>query len=120
LRSSAEPEEGGLASGIVNTSYQVRSALGLAVMTAVATSQRADRLGDVTALTDGYSAALIGAAASPSSARCSPPSCCACRRAPRRRQTTSRSTSASSRSRPDRYKGPVCGALVTHRAPRDY
>jgi EmrB/QacA subfamily drug resistance transporter len=59
---SAKPEEGGLASGIVNTSYQVGSALGLAVMTAVATSQGADRIGDVTALTDGYSAAFLGAA----------------------------------------------------------
>ena len=59
---SAKPEEGGLASGIVNTSYQVGSALGLAVMTAVATSQGADRLGDVAALTDGYSAAFLGAA----------------------------------------------------------
>ena len=59
---SAKPEEGGLASGIVNTSYQVGSALGLAVMTAVATSQGADQLGDVAALTDGYSAAFLGAA----------------------------------------------------------
>ena len=59
---SAKPEEGGLASGIVNTSYQVGSALGLAVMTAVATSQGADRLGDVASLTDGYSAAFLGAA----------------------------------------------------------
>jgi len=60
--SSARPEEGGLASGIVNTSYQVGSALGLASMTAVAASQGADRLGDIGALTDGYSAAFIGAA----------------------------------------------------------
>ena len=30
--SSAKPEEGGLASGIVNTSYQVGSALGLAAI----------------------------------------------------------------------------------------
>jgi predicted MFS family arabinose efflux permease len=60
--SSARPEEGGLASGIVNTSYQVGSALGLAVMTAIAASQGADQLGDITALTDGYSAAFIGAA----------------------------------------------------------
>lgn len=59
---SAKPEEGGLASGIVNTSYQVGSALGLAVMTAVASSQGADQLGDVAALTDGYSAAFLGAA----------------------------------------------------------
>ena len=60
---AAKPEEGGLASGIVNTSYQVGSALGLAAMTAVATSQGADRLGDAAALTDGYSAAFLGAAA---------------------------------------------------------
>jgi MFS family permease len=59
--SSARPEEGGLASGIVNTSYQVGSALGLAAMTAVAASYGADRLGDLPALTDGYSAAFIGA-----------------------------------------------------------
>ncbi|GAA0812259.1 MFS transporter [Spirilliplanes yamanashiensis] len=60
---SARPEEGGLAAGIVNTSYQVGSALGLAAMTAVATSYGAGRLGDTVALTDGYSAALIGAGA---------------------------------------------------------
>jgi MFS family permease len=60
--SSARPEEGGLASGIVNTAYQIGSALGLAVMTAVATSQGADQLGDPGALTDGFSAAFIGAA----------------------------------------------------------
>jgi len=60
--SSAKPEEGGLASGIVNTSYQVGSALGLALMAALATSQGADRLGNVQALTDGYSAAFLGAA----------------------------------------------------------
>jgi len=60
--SAARPEEGGLASGIASTAYQVGSALGLAVMTAVATSQGADRLGDLEALTDGYSAAFLGAA----------------------------------------------------------
>ncbi|MFD2762567.1 MFS transporter [Micromonospora eburnea] len=59
--SSARPEEGGLASGIVNTSYQVGSALGLAAMTAVAASAGADRLGDLPALTEGYSAAFVGA-----------------------------------------------------------
>ena len=58
---SARPEEGGLASGIVNTSYQVGSALGLAAMTAVASSAGADQLGDLPALTDGYSAAFVGA-----------------------------------------------------------
>ncbi|MEO3798170.1 MFS transporter [Nonomuraea sp. B10E15] len=61
--SSARPEEGGLASGIVNTSYQVGSALGLAAMTAVAAANGSGRLGDLPALTDGFSAAFIGAAA---------------------------------------------------------
>ncbi|MEO3826465.1 MFS transporter [Actinomadura sp. B10D3] len=60
--SAARPEEGGLASGIVNTSYQVGSALGLAAMTAIAASSGAGRLGDVPALTDGFSAAFVGAA----------------------------------------------------------
>ncbi|PSK86925.1 EmrB/QacA subfamily drug resistance transporter [Murinocardiopsis flavida] len=57
----ARPEQAGLASGIVNTTYQVGSALGLAVMTAVATSQGADRIGDLPALTSGFQAAFIGA-----------------------------------------------------------
>ncbi len=60
--SSARPEEGGLAAGIVNTSYQFGSALGLAAVTAVAASYGADQLGDITALTDGFSAAFVGAA----------------------------------------------------------
>jgi predicted MFS family arabinose efflux permease len=59
----AEPAQAGLASGIVNTTYQVGSALGLAAMTAVATSAGASNIGDVGALTDGYSAAFAGAAA---------------------------------------------------------
>lgn len=61
--SSARPEEGGLASGIVNVSYQVGSALGLAAMTAVAASAGADKLGDLDSLANGFSAAFIGAAA---------------------------------------------------------
>jgi MFS family permease len=60
--SSAPPQDGGLAAGIVNTSYQVGSALGLAAMTAVASAYGADQLGDLPALTDGYSAAFLGAA----------------------------------------------------------
>ncbi len=60
--SSARPAEGGLASGIVNTSYQVGSALGLAAMTAVASSQGAGRLGNSVGLTNGFSAAFLGAA----------------------------------------------------------
>jgi MFS family permease len=59
--SSARPEEGGLAAGIVNTSYQVGSALGLAAMTALAASYGADQLRDAAALTDGFSAAFLGA-----------------------------------------------------------
>ncbi|WP_155850419.1 MFS transporter, partial [Arthrobacter sp. Br18] len=60
--SSARPEEGGLAAGIVNTSYQVGSALGLAAMTAVAAAFGADQLGNSAALTNGFSSAFIGAA----------------------------------------------------------
>jgi MFS family permease len=60
--SSARPEEGGLASGIVNVSYQVGSALGLAAMTAIAAGAGAGQLGDARALTDGFSAAFVGAA----------------------------------------------------------
>ncbi|MFI6908117.1 MFS transporter [Nonomuraea sp. NPDC050394] len=52
--SGAKPEEAGLASGIVNTTYQVGSAVGLAVMTAIATSQAE--------LIDGFQGAFIGAA----------------------------------------------------------
>ena len=59
---AAAPEEGGLASGIVSTSYQIGSALGLALMTAVASAFGADRFGDVASQTDGFSAALLGAA----------------------------------------------------------
>ncbi|MFF8595907.1 MFS transporter [Streptomyces sp. NPDC015220] len=61
--SGAPQEQAGLASGIVNTTYQVGSALGLAALTAVATSQGAGQLGDLPALTDGFSAAFVSAAA---------------------------------------------------------
>jgi EmrB/QacA subfamily drug resistance transporter len=57
----AHPEQAGLASGIVNTSYQIGSALGLGAMTAVATSHGADQLTNPVALTDGFSAAFLGA-----------------------------------------------------------
>ena len=60
--SSARPEEGGLASGIVNTSYQVGSALGLAAMTAVASALGASQTDDTALLTDGLSSAFTGAA----------------------------------------------------------
>ena len=58
----AAPSQAGLASGIVNTTYQIGSALGLAAMTAVATSAGATEVGNPVALTDGYSAAFAGAA----------------------------------------------------------
>ena len=61
--SGAKPEESGLASGIVNTTYQVGSALGLAAMTAVAAAYGADQLADLPALVDGFQAAFVGAAA---------------------------------------------------------
>ncbi|GAA2296693.1 DHA2 family efflux MFS transporter permease subunit [Nonomuraea roseoviolacea subsp. roseoviolacea] len=60
--SGVRPEESGLASGIVNTTYNVGSALGLAVMTAVATSRGAAELGDLSQLTGGFRAAFVGAA----------------------------------------------------------
>jgi predicted MFS family arabinose efflux permease len=62
--SSAAPQEAGLAAGIVNTNYQIGSALGLAAMTAVAAAFGSDGSPtDLAGLTEGYSAALIGAAA---------------------------------------------------------
>ncbi|MFC9733798.1 MFS transporter [Streptomyces roseolus] len=60
--SGAPQEQAGLASGIVNTTYNVGSALGLAALTAVAMAQGADRLGDLPELTEGFSAAFLGAA----------------------------------------------------------
>ncbi|MEV5434435.1 MFS transporter [Streptomyces sp. NPDC052682] len=61
--SGAPAEQAGLASGIVNTTYQVGSALGLAALTALATSQGAGELGNLPALTNGFSAAFLAAAA---------------------------------------------------------
>ncbi|MCX2185558.1 MFS transporter [Streptomyces sp. SKN60] len=60
--SGAPQEQAGLASGIVNTTYNVGSALGLAALTAVAMSQGAAQLGNLPKLTEGFSAAFIGAA----------------------------------------------------------
>ena len=59
--SSARPEETGVAAGLVNTSYQIGSAIGLAALTAVA-AMFTGPAGDAPALTDGYSAAFVGAA----------------------------------------------------------
>ena len=61
--SGARPEEGGLASGIVNTTYQVGSALGLAVVAAIATANGAGQVDDVDALVRGFGAAFTVAAA---------------------------------------------------------
>jgi EmrB/QacA subfamily drug resistance transporter len=60
--SAVGPEDGGLASGIVNTSYQIGSALGLATMTAVAAAYGADRVSDAASQTHGFAAGFLGAA----------------------------------------------------------
>ncbi len=60
--SAARLKESVLASGIVNTIYQIGSAQGLAIMTVIAAANGADRLGHPSALTDGFSAAFVGAA----------------------------------------------------------
>jgi EmrB/QacA subfamily drug resistance transporter len=62
-----QASEQGLASGLINTSQQIGGALGIAALTAVATSATDDALASGTAvpfaLTDGFQAAFIGAAA---------------------------------------------------------
>jgi len=59
--SGAKPEESGLASGLVNTSYQVGSAIGLAAMVAVAASVGTDNA-DPQRLNAAFHAAFYGAA----------------------------------------------------------
>jgi hypothetical protein len=64
--SDVEPSDAGLASGLVNTSFMMGGALGLAVLASLADSRTNDLLasGDdtLTALTGGYHAAfLVGA-----------------------------------------------------------
>lgn len=59
---AARPEETGVASGLVNTSYQIGSAVGLAVLTAIGAAVTAGGT-DATALTSGFSAAFLGAGA---------------------------------------------------------
>jgi EmrB/QacA subfamily drug resistance transporter len=62
-----EPSEAGLASGLINTSQQVGGALGIAALSALATSTTTDRIAtgaqQATALTDGFQAAFIAGAA---------------------------------------------------------
>jgi MFS family permease len=64
--SHARKEESGLASGIVNTSYQIGSALGLAIVVAIASAQtlvdESNGVGSVDALNNGYHLAFTAAA----------------------------------------------------------
>jgi EmrB/QacA subfamily drug resistance transporter len=64
--SHARKEESGLASGIVNTSYQIGSALGLAIMVAIASAQtlsdQNSGIGSIDALNNGFHLAFITAA----------------------------------------------------------
>src|SRR3954449_12995612 len=62
-----KPSEAGLASGLINTSQQVGGALGIAALSAVATSTTTDQFatgaGRAVALTEGFQAAFVAGAA---------------------------------------------------------
>ncbi|SHE50697.1 drug resistance transporter, EmrB/QacA subfamily [Seinonella peptonophila] len=63
--SGVKPEESGLASGIVNTTYQVGSAIGLAIMVAISGATTSSKLAkgveQIIALNEGFHHAFIGA-----------------------------------------------------------
>ncbi len=65
--SGVEEAESGLASGLINTSQQVGGALGLAVLSSLATTHTEDLLGSGSglkhALTEGFQVAFLGGAA---------------------------------------------------------
>lgn len=60
--SGAAPKDTGLASGLINTTYQVGSALGLAVMVSVAAAQLSGAPHEAMDALSGYRAAFLGAA----------------------------------------------------------
>jgi EmrB/QacA subfamily drug resistance transporter len=62
-----QPSEAGLASGLINTSQQIGGALGIAALSAIATSTTSDEVSNGTALnlalTDGFQGAFVAGAA---------------------------------------------------------